>query len=85
MTLLGKIFTVMIFIMSIVFMSMSLMVFATHKNWRLAAYNPDSTKGPLGLKQQKDQREQEIVRLTGEKAKKDPNSRINKSLRAWNC
>ena len=22
---------------------------------------------------------------TGEKAKKDPNSRINKSLRAWNC
>ena len=24
-------------------------------------------------------------KLTGEKAKKDPNSRINKSLRAWNC
>ena len=22
---------------------------------------------------------------TGEKTKKDPNSRINKSLRAWNC
>ncbi len=22
---------------------------------------------------------------TGDKAKKDPNSRINKSLRAWNC
>jgi hypothetical protein len=22
---------------------------------------------------------------TGEKAKKDPNSRINKSLKAWNC
>ena len=24
-------------------------------------------------------------KLTGEKAKKDPNSRINKSLRAWDC
>ena len=24
-------------------------------------------------------------KLTGEKAKKDPNSRINKSLRAWAC
>ena len=24
-------------------------------------------------------------KLTGEKTKKDPNSRINKSLRAWNC
>lgn len=24
-------------------------------------------------------------KLTGEKAKKDPDSRINKSLRAWNC
>jgi hypothetical protein len=25
------------------------------------------------------------AKLTGEKAKKDPNSRINKSLRAWAC
>lgn len=25
------------------------------------------------------------AKLAGEKAKKDPNSRINKSLRAWNC
>ena len=25
------------------------------------------------------------AKLTGEKAKKDPNSRINKSLKAWNC
>ena len=24
-------------------------------------------------------------KLTGEEAKKNPNSRINKSLRAWNC
>lgn len=25
------------------------------------------------------------AKLTGEKAKRDPNSRINKSLKAWNC
>ena len=25
------------------------------------------------------------ARMEGHKAKKDPNSRINKSLRAWNC
>jgi len=25
------------------------------------------------------------AKLTSEKTKKDPNSRINKSLRAWNC
>jgi len=25
------------------------------------------------------------AKLTGEKAKKDPDSRINKSLRAWGC
>ena len=37
MTLVGKIFTVLIFVMSLVFMSFSVMVFATHKNWKEAA------------------------------------------------
>ena len=37
MTLVGKIFTVLIFVMSLVFMSFSVMVFATHKNWKQAA------------------------------------------------
>jgi hypothetical protein len=47
MTLLGKILTVLIFIMSIVFMSLSLMVFATHKNWKLVVSNttPGQTQG----------------------------------------
>jgi septal ring factor EnvC (AmiA/AmiB activator) len=36
MTLVGKIFTVLIFVMSLVFMSFSVMVFATHKNWKAA-------------------------------------------------
>lgn len=34
MTLVGKIFTVLILVMSIVFMSFSVMVFATHRNWK---------------------------------------------------
>src|SRR5688572_8940388 len=34
MTLVGKIFTMLIFVMSLVFMSFSIMVFATHSNWK---------------------------------------------------
>lgn len=34
MTLIGKIFTVLILIMSLVFMTVAMMVYATHKNWR---------------------------------------------------
>jgi hypothetical protein len=34
MNLLGKIFVVLILIMSLMFMTMALMVFATHKNWK---------------------------------------------------
>ncbi len=41
MTLLGKIFTVLILIMSLVFMTLSAMVFATHKNWKTLVLNPD--------------------------------------------
>jgi septal ring factor EnvC (AmiA/AmiB activator) len=43
MTLVGKIFTVLILVMSLVFMSFSVMVFATHKNWKNAA-NAAETK-----------------------------------------
>lgn len=42
MTLVGKIFTVLIFVMSLVFMSFSVMVFATHKNWKEAAAATDA-------------------------------------------
>jgi hypothetical protein len=34
MTLVGKIFTMLIFVLSIVFMAFAIMVFATHRNWR---------------------------------------------------
>jgi hypothetical protein len=53
MTLVGKIFTMLILIMSILFMGFSIMVFATHKNWKLLADNATASAGkPLGLKQQ---------------------------------
>jgi len=53
MTLVGKIFTVLIFVMSIVFMSFSVMVFATHKNWKDYATNTDTAGGKkLGLERQ---------------------------------
>ena len=46
MNLVGKIFTVLIFVMSIFFMTMALMVYATHKNWR------DVVLAKGGLKEQ---------------------------------
>ncbi|MCE9529463.1 MAG: hypothetical protein K8R36_25725 [Planctomycetales bacterium] len=47
MTLVGKIFTVLIFIMSLVFMSFAVMVFATHQNWRDMVKSTDSSKPGL--------------------------------------
>jgi hypothetical protein len=53
MTLVGKIFTVLIFVMSLVFMSFALMVFATHRNWRDIATNATPKAGQqMGLMQQ---------------------------------
>src|SRR5829696_2785964 len=53
MTLVGKIFTVLIFVMSIMFMAFAVMVFATHKNWKEYADNASTAGGKkLGLKQQ---------------------------------
>lgn len=64
MTLVGKIFTVAILIMSVLFMGFSVMVFATHKNWKERAINPTATATvPLGLKQQVEQRQQTINQM----------------------
>lgn len=53
MNLVGKIFTVLIFIMSLVFMSLAVVVYATHVNWRDVVMNDSPTAGKkLGLKQQ---------------------------------
>ena len=48
MTLLGKVFTVLIFVMSILFMGFSVVVFATHRNWKMLVDNTDTAKGPFG-------------------------------------
>ncbi len=70
MTLVGKIFTVLIFVMSIVFMSFSVMVFATHTNWKERATNTDTAGGKkLGLEQQLAQVQQQ---------KKDAETQIQK-------
>jgi len=56
MTLVGKIFTMLILVMSIMFMSFSVMVFVTHKKWKEFADNATPKAGqPLGLKQQVEQ------------------------------
>lgn len=53
MNLTGKILTMLIFIMSVVFMAFSIAVFATHRNWKEFADNATAAPGkPLGLKQQ---------------------------------
>lgn len=73
MTLLGKIFTVLILIMSLVFMAFSVMVLATNQNWKMKVVNPrQGEKGhdpdqKLGLKYQIEEREQIIAGLREEK------------------
>lgn len=53
MTLLGKIFTVLIFVMSVAFCILAVATFATHRNWRQIATNPNPGPGQKkGLKEQ---------------------------------
>jgi hypothetical protein len=40
MNLIGKIFTVLIFVMALFFMTMAIVVYSTHKNWRDIVKNP---------------------------------------------
>jgi hypothetical protein len=57
MNFLGKVFVVLILIMSIVFMSLAMAVYATHKNWK------DLVTGPQGLQARLTQLEQEKQQL----------------------
>ncbi len=53
MNLVGKIFTVLIFIISLVLMSLVLALYATHTNWRLLVENPPekaTEQNPTGYK-----------------------------------
>ena len=60
MTLVGKIFTVLILVMSIAFMMLAVTVFATHRNWR------DMVIAPGGLKTQIEQVDATNKRLRAE-------------------
>ena len=53
MNLVGKIFIVLIFVMSLVWMGFSVAVYATHQNWMNVVENPEATAAvPLGLRYQ---------------------------------
>ena len=75
MNLVGKIFTVLIFVMSVVLMSLVMTLYATHTNWRLLVENPESNatpEHPAGYK----------YRLqNAEKQKEDLNSLLNELQR----
>lgn len=60
MTLVGKIFTMLILIMSVVFLGFSIVIFATHRNWR------DMVIAEGGLKSQIEELSQTNVRLRDE-------------------
>lgn len=65
MNLVGKIFVVLVLLMSVLFAAFAVSVYATHKNWKLVVDN--QTPGPgqqLGLKQQVEQRDQRLQELT---------------------
>lgn len=52
MNLIGKIFTVLIFVMSLLFMGLTMAVYSTHRNWRDVVMNPAdqvTADKPLGL------------------------------------
>jgi hypothetical protein len=82
MNLVGKIFIVLIFVMSLVFMSLSLMVYATHKNWRDVVVNPQKTADKdLGLQFQLDAAQNEKKQLDDEKASLQKELETEKSTR----
>jgi hypothetical protein len=59
MNLVGKIFIVLIFVMSLVWMGFSVAVYATHRNWREIVENDTATADkPLGLRHQLQEQEE---------------------------
>jgi predicted nuclease with TOPRIM domain len=70
MNLVGKIFIVLILIMSVVFMAFSITVYATHKNWREAITNENATPDkPLGLAKQLQDAQKKNKELEDQKEK----------------
>jgi len=74
MNFVGKILTVLICVMSLVFMTMAIMLYATHTNWRNVVMRPQAAGGqPKGLKYQLDDLKTEKAELERkfENAKKE--------------
>jgi vacuolar-type H+-ATPase subunit I/STV1 len=70
MNWLGKVFVVLILIMSLVFMGLAMAVYATHRNWR------EVVEGPNGLRSQLDQ-----ARQSNEELKSEHNRRVEDLIR----
>jgi septal ring factor EnvC (AmiA/AmiB activator) len=76
MNLVGKIFVVLIFVMSLVFMSFAVAVYATHENWRQLVERPG------GLKSQIEELKKANEALKSERD--NLNSQIAKEKEEWN-
>ncbi len=62
MNLFGKVLIVLNLLLSLMFMSFALMVYATHRNWRDAVENTQATATkPLGLRPRLEAKEQELA------------------------
>lgn len=77
MNLIGKILVVIILVASLTFMTMAINVYSTHKDWWLLVENSDPSKGPIGLRlqvqelqQQRTQLQEQVTRLEEETAAK---------------
>jgi DNA repair exonuclease SbcCD ATPase subunit len=84
MTLLGKVFTVLIFIMSLVFMSFAVAVYATHKNWKDLVTRTAEETGPgeqIGLQPQLEAAQDAFERLNEEKIKVEQQLAMEKAAR----
>jgi chromosome segregation ATPase len=79
MNVVGRIFTVLIFLMSVVFATFALAVYATQTNWKLAA---DNDKPPevenKGLVQRLEKAKKESEELQGQKKKLEEQCKVEK-------
>ena len=72
MNLIGKIFTVLILVMSLFFCAFAVAVYATHKNWKTVVDNPEdkaTLETPLGLMQELEKAKTRNQQLKDEKLK----------------
>ena len=81
MNLVGKIFTVLIFVFSLVFMSFAVAVYATHKNWRAVVQNTDASKGKLGSREPQLKHDQKTANERAQRAAGQAKSRPTRRRR----